>query len=122
MYIPYGGGGIETFSGVPSCINEMLLQGYEGMIRVFPAWPEDRDAKFENLRTYGAFLVSSERSEGKIRYIKLTSEKGRPCTLENPWGDVKVKMEKNGEKPEIMSGRLLEFETKPNEEISIKPA
>jgi alpha-L-fucosidase 2 len=121
LYMSYGGGGIETFSGVPSCINEMLLQGYEGMIRVFPAWPAEKNARYENLRTYGAFLVSSEKTGGKVKYVRLTSEKGRPCTLENPWGNVDVLLERNGKKAELISGEMLRFATSANEKIMIKP-
>ncbi len=121
LWVPQSGGGIETLSAIPSCINEMLLQGYEGMIRVFPAWPANKDARFANLRTYGAFLVSSERKNNKVGYIKIISEKGRVCTFENPWGNAKVVLERNGQKSETLSGKLIKFETKVNETISIKP-
>jgi alpha-L-fucosidase 2 len=121
MYMPYGGGGTETFSGVPSCINEMLLQGYEGMIRVFPAWPENKDAKFENLRTYGAFLVSSEIKDGKIKFLYVVSEKARPCIIENPWGESEVVLKRNGKKGEALGGGILRFDTKKDEQIMINP-
>jgi len=85
LWIPQSGGLTETLSAVPSCINEMLLQSYEGMIRVFPAWPVNRDASFENLRAYGAFLVSAEQMGGDVTNIKILSEKGRICTFKNPW-------------------------------------
>jgi len=85
LWIPQSGGLTETLSAVPSCINEMLLQGYEGVIRVFPAWPAQRDASFGKLRTHGAFIVSSEKKEGTVRFIKIVSEKGRRCIVENPW-------------------------------------
>ena len=85
LWVPQAGGLTETLSAVPSCINEMLLQSYEGMIRVFPAWPSNKDASFENLRAYGAFLISSEKMKGVVRYIKIKSEKGRNCSVENPW-------------------------------------
>jgi len=54
------GGGVESVSGIPITINEMLLQSYEGLIRVFPNWLLNKDAGFKTLRAYGAFLVSSE--------------------------------------------------------------
>ncbi len=106
------GGLTETLSAVPSCINEMLLQSYEGMIRVFPAWPSDRDASFENLRAYGAFLVSSEKKKGVVRYIKIKSEKGRTCTIENPWM-TKLLITENG-KPitATVSENVYSFSTK----------
>jgi len=52
-----GGGGIETFAAVPLTINEMLLQSYEGIIRVFPNWNYKKEPHFENLRAYGAFWL-----------------------------------------------------------------
>jgi hypothetical protein len=91
------------------------------MIRVFPAWPENKNAKFENLRTYGAFLVSSEKSEGKVKYLKIVSEKARPCVLENPWGKSDVALKRDGKKGEILSGDILRFETKENEQIFLTP-
>ncbi len=85
LWVPQSGGFTETLSGVPSCINEMLLQGYEGIIRVFPNWLKDKDASFNNLRTHGAFLVSSQQKNGIVQYIKIVSEKGNKCVVENPW-------------------------------------
>lgn len=122
LWVPQRGGGIETLSAIPSCINEMLLQGYEGIIRVFPTWPANKDAKFENLRTYGAFLVSSKKINGMVNYVELLSEKGRPCTFENPWGNTEVKLERNGKKAEKLSGEVIKFNTEENEHIMIKPS
>ena len=43
--LAFGGGGIENVS--PSlAVNEMLLQSHEGVIRFFPCWPKDLDARF----------------------------------------------------------------------------
>lgn len=112
LWIPQSGGLTETLSAVPSCINEMLLQGYEGMIRVFPAWPVGKDARFWNLRTYGAFLISSERKNGTVQYIRITSEKGRECTFKNPWKGQTPSITENGKSihPKI-KGDLFTFPT-----------
>lgn len=85
LWIPQEGGGIESLSAVPSCINEMLLQGYEGVIRVFPVWPKEKDAAFKTLRTHGAFLVSASCKAGNVEYVLIKSEQGRPCKIQNPW-------------------------------------
>lgn len=85
LWIPQDGGGIESFSAVPSCINEMLLQGYEGVIRVFPVWPKEMEASFKTLRTHGAFLVSASCKAGNVEYVLIKSEQGRPCNIQNPW-------------------------------------
>jgi alpha-L-fucosidase 2 len=76
---------IKNCSGVPSTINEMLLQSHEGILRLFPVWPDNKDAKFENLRAYGAFIVSSSKKNSRIEFVKIISEKGRKCTIINPW-------------------------------------
>ncbi len=48
----------ENF-GLPAVINECLIQSYNGIIRLFPNWPEDKDAAFKTLRAAGGFLISS---------------------------------------------------------------
>jgi hypothetical protein len=84
--IYYGGGGIECCSGVPVCVNEMLLQSHEGVLRFFPVWDKTKDAAFYNLRAYGAFLVSAELTGGAVGEITLYSEKGRRCVFQAPSG------------------------------------
>jgi alpha-L-fucosidase 2 len=122
LWVPSGGGGVETLNTVPAAINEMLLQGHGGFIRVFPNWVRERDASFNTLRAIGAFLVSSSLKQGEVEYVKLHSEKGRPCVIENPWGDGNVNLERNGKKAGTLTGKLLKLETVPGEEIVLKPA
>jgi len=113
LWVPQAGGFTETLSGVPSCINEMLLQGYEGMIRVFPAWP-GAVASFDKLRTHGAFVVSSQKKNDVVQYVKIVSEKGRDCMVENPWPGKAVNVSYNGKKINtVTSGSTFSFKTKP---------
>lgn len=119
LWIPSGGGGIETLNAVPATINEMLLQSYDGVIRVFPNWVKEKDADFTTLRAMGAFLVSSSLKQGEVAFVNVFSEKGRPCTFENPWGEASVLLERDGQVSETLSGRLIKFETQPNENIVI---
>ena len=76
------GGGIEHLTTVPATINEMLMQSYEGIIRLFPCWDKNMSASFENLRADGAFLVSSALENGEIASLKIKSLKGRICNVE----------------------------------------
>ena len=122
LWIPQSGGLTETLSAVPSCINEMLLQGYEGIIRVFPAWPKTEEAEFDNLRTWGAFLVSAEQGGGKVQFVKILSEKGRDCIIENPWPGKKVRITSGKNKPKILAGNLLTIKTSVGETFILKPA
>jgi hypothetical protein len=119
LWITQAGGGIETFSAVPSCINEMLMQSYEGVIRLFPTWPLKKNAKFYHLRAYGAFLVSSELKENQVDYVKVISEKGRVLKIVNPWSSSDVMVQRKGE-TEILSGDILNIETSVMETILLK--
>jgi alpha-L-fucosidase 2 len=75
---------IENFA-LPAVINECLLQGYNGTIRLFPNWPKDGDAEFRTLRSAGAFLVSAARSAGEVQWVEILSEAGAPLRVELPW-------------------------------------
>ncbi len=77
------GGGIEHLTTVPATVNEMLLQGHEGIIRLFPCWDKASPAKFENLRADGAFLVSAEMKNECIGSVKIKSLQGRACTVQD---------------------------------------
>ena len=116
-----GGGGIENCSGVPATINEMLLQGHAGVLRVFPVWPRERPARFGRLRAPGAFLVSSELRDGEVKSLTLESEAGRDCTLHNPWPGREVTLTRNGRVAENLKGELLRFPTRVGERVAMSP-
>jgi hypothetical protein len=120
LWIIQSGGGTETLSAVPMTVNEMLMQSYEGTIRIFPNWNHQKDASFDKLRAYGAFLVSSNLYKGEIQKVRLFSEKGRSCTIENPWPGKSVRLFRDGKKSEILSGEILTFPTVINEYIEIE--
>ena len=109
------GGGIEHLTMVPATINEMLLQSYEGVIRLFPCWNKKSDASFINLRADGAFLVSAELKDEKISSLKIRSLKGRICNVES--SDIKsVIRETDNKKIEFKrNGNIISFETQPDE-------
>lgn len=119
LYIVQSGGGIETLAAVPLTVNEMLLQSYEGILRIFPNWNHHKDAAFRQLRAYGAFVVSSRLHNGRVEYVTLLSEKGRSCTMENPWPGKKVRLTRNGIKAETWQGDSFRFPTAENETIAL---
>ena len=120
-YIFFVGGGVETASPIPGAVNEMLLQSYQGVLRVFPDWPKDRDARFGQLRAYGAFLISSEIVKGEVKSLLIESEKGRVCTLQNPWPGRRLALARDGGNAERLHGATVTFKTSAGERISVKP-
>ena len=72
-------------------LSELLLQSVDDVIRVFPAWPEQQDARFQRLRTQGGFLVSSSLVAGKIDSVEVESTAGGPLRLVSPWKKIAVR-------------------------------
>ena len=83
-YLNQGGGGIETAGGLLA-VTEMLLQSWDGVLRLFPLWSGD-DASFQSLRSVGAFLVSASLSNHSVHGVEIWSEAGELCRLQSPWG------------------------------------
>ena len=113
--------GIENCSIVPNTINEMLCMGHNGVLRLFPVWPKDNDARFANLRTWGAFLVSSELKGGEVQYVDITSEQGRKCTVQNPWPGRGVSVTRRDGKTETVTGARFTLDTQTNEKLRLVP-
>lgn len=90
MLYNFAGGCLENCSVYANTINEMLLQSFEGIVRVFPNWDKATDIAFRSLRADGAFLVSSEMKDGRILYVEIESEKGEPLTLLKPFAETQV--------------------------------
>ena len=94
-------------------VQEMLLQSHSGIVKLFPAIPASwKDASFENLRTYGAFLVSAEKKGGAVTSVMITSEKGGKIKLDNPFIDHFASNKKYK-----CFDKLLEIELQPGEYV-----
>ena len=69
-------------------LQEMLLQSYSGTIRLFPAIPASwRDVSFKGLRAEGAFIVSADHKDGRVRSVEIAAERGGLLRLENPFDE-----------------------------------
>lgn len=113
--------GMEHQSIVPNAIQEMLLQSYDGVLRLFPCWPVEMDARFGCLRARGAFLVSAELKSSGVRNVTIFSEKGRPCTIQNPWPGMAVAVTRNHQKAETLTGKRFNINTAVGEAIGLVP-
>jgi alpha-L-fucosidase 2 len=108
----------ENFA-LPAVINECLMQGYNGTIRLFPNWPADKDAAFQDLRAAGAFLVSASQHNGKVTAVSIKSEKGGTLRLISPWGKSGRIHRSNGIFP--VTDAHVTIITKPGEIIRFSP-
>jgi alpha-L-fucosidase 2 len=112
---------LEGNCAAAAAIQEMLLQSDNGLIRIFPAIPQSwKDVKFENLRAQGAFLISSEMKGGRIKYIKIDSEKGGRAKILNPFNTVNLKIENSAKSFQIADGYVI-LEMTEDAQLIIKP-
>ena len=110
--------GVEKVGAI-EFVNSMLIQSDHGYVKVFPNWT-GADAKFENLRAKGAFVVSAEMKGGAVTQVEVTSEKGGTFRLVDPFdgrvtprGAVRGKTRRSGES-------TLELAMKPGERIVLR--
>jgi hypothetical protein len=108
----------ENFA-LPAVINECLLQSYNGIIRLFPNWPIEKDAEFNNLRAAGAFLLSASLKDGKVSQVEIFSEAGMPLKIKVPWDGETIIMHNN--KITHLNADVLEINTGKGEYISLRP-
>ncbi|RPE12820.1 hypothetical protein EGT74_04555 [Chitinophaga lutea] len=111
--------GIENCSTVPNTINEMLCMSNQHVLRVFAVWPREKDCSFTNIRSEGAFLVSAALKNGVVQYVKVVSEKGRDCILQNPWPGKTLIVKSNKKATVKSSGAMVTLPTITGEALLI---
>lgn len=85
---------IETPLSAAASLQEMLLQSWGDVIRVFPAVPAAwSEVSFANMRAEGAFLVGAVRHGGKTREVWIQSLAGEPCAVRTDMADPQVTVE-----------------------------
>jgi len=77
-------------------VNELLVTAWDGIVRVFPCWPLEKRARFRDLRTKGAFLVSAACDGGRVQSASILSERGNRLRVLPPWPKTAVVCQSNG--------------------------
>jgi len=84
---------MEASCGVAAGVNDMLLQGWNDTVRVFPAVPAHwRDIAFRELVTEGAFTVSAIRRNGRTVSVIVRATVARRLRLRDPFAGADVSM------------------------------
>ena len=124
-----------------AAVNEMLLQSYNDLIRVFPALPDGdpefgrmlrngyayetypdhyaayeawKDVRFDKLLAKGAFEISAQAKGGKLAWICVHSQKGGKVNLTSPLLTEDMQVFCNGVAVEVCcNAGVLSFETQP---------
>jgi alpha-L-fucosidase 2 len=100
--------------GLAAMISEFLVQSVDHTVRVFPCWPQEKDARFKNLRAQGGFLVSAEQRAGRITKLRITSTVGGRLRLLSPWSAVTV----DGRTLQPDPSGIVEVLTRPGERFA----
>jgi len=80
---PFRHMGLEPMGVFTATMGERLLQSFDGVIRVAPAYGK-RSARFK-LHAVGGFEVMAQIREGEVEFVAIRSRFGNRLTLENPW-------------------------------------
>ena len=100
-------------------VSELLIQSVGDIIRLFPAWPKEKAARFKNLRTQGGFLVSAGQKHGKIGPVEVTSTADGRLRLLSPWPSISMLRGKAGLPIMLGSDRrgIVEVDTRRGERL-----
>jgi len=63
----------------------------------------------------------SELRDGEVKSVLIESEKGRECTLQNPWPGRDLALKRNGQAAGKLAGQRVHFQTSVGERIAIQP-
>jgi alpha-L-fucosidase 2 len=98
-----------------SALQEMLLQSHSGIIEVFPAIPDSwQDASFHQLRAEGAFVISSNMENSKVKSISIVSENGGELKIRNAFVNFRV-----DKATHQLDGDVISINTQPGQKITI---
>lgn len=105
----------EATSNIMDGIQEMLLQSYDGTIRVFPAVKPEFEGAF-SLCAVGGMRISAHRQKGQVRFVLIESRLGGLCRLECPWQEgMRVTDPDGGNVPLKWEGKTALFDTQPGQ-------
>ena len=110
---------MESMSVLATAMNESLLQSYDGILRIAPAFPANKSGRF-TLYAEGGFVVSSEIKSGTVQWICIKSKYGNSCRVEIPWSKAFVYSNVNNNYYTLKRG-ISGIETIQNEILMIVP-
>lgn len=96
-------------------VHEMLLQGWGGVVRVFPATPAAwSDLSFRALWAEGGWKVSAEQRDGQVITLEVESTVGGVLRLKSPWPRIYLK----GTELEIDEHGIVTVHTEPGLQLA----
>jgi alpha-L-fucosidase 2 len=116
---------IESPLAGANTVNDMLLQSWGGVVRIFPALPAAwTDVTVHDLRAQGAFLVSAKRTAGVTRFVRVLSLAGQPCLLRTGIPGALAARSSLGRTPALtpVDAQTVRVDVAQSEEVVVYPA
>ncbi|GMQ59080.1 hypothetical protein AN1V17_34770 [Vallitalea sediminicola] len=115
---------LESNMCAADSIQEMLLQTFDKVIRVFPAIPDEwkkNGTSFTNFRGMKGILISSSIKDGKVEYIHLKAQKEGEFIIQNKFYSdlIVINRKDNIEKINCAQGMDFQVKLMKNEECTI---
>jgi alpha-L-fucosidase 2 len=78
---------LEGNFAAAQALHEMLLQSWNGLVRLFPATPAAwADASFSNVRAEGGLAVSATRASGRTKEVRIRATRDGEVRVRDPFG------------------------------------
>ena len=111
---------LEASGTLATAVEEMLLQSFDGVIRICPALPAGWDATFK-LLARGGFLVTARAERGKVRCAWVHAQRDGTAVIANPFNrEATVRMD--GRVVLASPDPVLRFETQTGRTYVLCPA
>jgi hypothetical protein len=95
---------VEQIGVVADALQSGLVQDYDGLVRIIPAWPKDWDADGSVVVRHGSWIHLQVR-KGKIITLGVEAVKAGEIKMRNPWPNhVVVMVADDGTKTSVTQG------------------
>lgn len=94
---------IEALGVFATAINEALVQGFDGLIRIAPAWPSAWTAS-GTVFVQGKSKVDVQYANGAVAFAVLEAGSTGTVSVRNPWGTTSVSVIDSATNPAVGSG------------------
>ncbi len=112
---------IEQQGVVAAALSEALVQDYDGLIRIAPAFPADWDVDGQ-VAVRGKTRVNVSVRNGKVVKVEMKSGSTGAVKLRNPWGEAAVVITSAGQPPIKLHNATLEIQAIAGRKYQLIPA
>ena len=99
---------IEQQGVVADALNEALVQDYDGLIRINPAFPKDWDVQGQ-VAVRGKTRIDVNITGGAVKEVVIEAGSSGKLKIRNPWGESEVEVIAAGHPSTTLSGGTLEL-------------